>query len=295
MYKIINLVNKKIYIGKSKDPQKRWRRHLATAKRGPRDRRFQPFHRAIIKYGEHNFLLEILGCYETEQTCLEHEVYFIKKYSSFKGAGYNCTQGGEGASGYRHSKKSIEKMKKAKAGKFSGENNPFYGKRHNNKTKQLLSKKASKRMQGKKNHFYERKHSDKSKDKMRKNSKPKKRYFSFEEAECIRETYVKENITYQVTSVLFKTTPSVIKNIITYSKAYENDKEKSKYFKSLTNNKRRFNFEQSEEIREIVFFKRKTIKELCNSLNVSRTTLSILVNFKKCYAEDYLLSQYKKH
>lgn len=293
VYKIVNLVNGKIYIGKSKNPQKRWLKHLNTAKRGSSDRRFQVLHTAINKYGKNNFKIEIIFACNDEKECLEKEKYFIAKYNTFKGPGYNCTEGGDGSSGYKHTSEAIEKMKKAKTGIFHGENNPFYGKKHSEETKKILSKKASER-KGEKNSFYKKKHSGESKRKIRENQKVKERYFSFQEAEAIRKLYLDSKLSYEDISEKFSTSKVVISDIITYNRAYKSDITSSCYYHSLGNNKRLFTFDQAEKIRKQIFHKKLTIKDICFDLGVSRTTISILINFRKGYAVDYDRSEYKK-
>ena len=54
-----------------------------------------PICRAISKYGESNFKFRVLEeC--SEESVNEREEYYIKKYNTADGAGYNCTYGGDG-------------------------------------------------------------------------------------------------------------------------------------------------------------------------------------------------------
>ena len=87
IYKIINLINNKIYIGSTiKNPKHRWMQHKASAKHNSRCR----FHRAIRKYGVENFQLEIILTVLNEKDIDYFEEYFINYYKSnnFK-YGYN--------------------------------------------------------------------------------------------------------------------------------------------------------------------------------------------------------------
>jgi len=233
-----------------------------------------------------------LAEFNDEKKALEKEKYYIAKHNTFKGIGYNCTEGGDGVSGYKHTSEAIQKMKKAKADKLQGANNPFYGKKHSEKTKSILSEKASKRTM-EKNHFYKKQHSDESKEKMRKNHKSKKRFFSFKKAEMIRAMYIESNLSYKDISKIFYVSEATISYVITYAKAYKEDKISSAYCSLLKQNKRLFNFNQAELIRGKIIDKEISIKNLCQELGVSRTTLSILLNFKKGYAIDYSKSRYK--
>ena len=155
IYKITNKVNGKLYFGKTSNPRKRWQQHLATVKIGPDEHgRYQYLHRAINKYGVDNFSLEVVGRYESEQEALEEEKYYIAKHNTFNGEGYNLTEGGDGASGYKHTLEAIQKMREFRShNTYYGRNNPFYGKTHSSECREKLSLAASKRT-GDKNPFY---------------------------------------------------------------------------------------------------------------------------------------------
>lgn len=55
IYKIQNLINGKIYIGQSKNIEKRWLRHKTTAFNKNDHSYNLPLYRAIRKYGLENF------------------------------------------------------------------------------------------------------------------------------------------------------------------------------------------------------------------------------------------------
>lgn len=93
IYKITNLLNGKIYIGKTLlSIQERWAEHCIDSKKETcKDR---PLYRAINKYGIENFFIEqVEECSDKEVN--EREVYWIEFYHSFK-YGYNATKGGDG-------------------------------------------------------------------------------------------------------------------------------------------------------------------------------------------------------
>lgn len=104
IYKIINKVNNKIYIGQSIDIQERWYGHLSDAfcseEKWQANKRHEQtyFHKALRKYGKDAFVLEILEeCLSEELN--EKEKYWIKYYhSNDKNIGYNMTLGGDGYS-----------------------------------------------------------------------------------------------------------------------------------------------------------------------------------------------------
>ena len=90
--KIENMVNHKIYIGKSTDIHKRWVNHKSICNRKKSD---AILYRAMQKYGIHNFEFSIVE--ECEKKKLnEREQYWIRYYHSCdREFGYNMTQGGD--------------------------------------------------------------------------------------------------------------------------------------------------------------------------------------------------------
>jgi len=99
---IKNLVNSKIYIGKTmaSPPTKRWRQHLKIAKNIELYRRKGKayyIHNAIHKYGSDNFEFSILESLNDEKSCNNSEKYWISFYTSNNSQnGYNLTLGGDG-------------------------------------------------------------------------------------------------------------------------------------------------------------------------------------------------------
>lgn len=91
IYQITNLINGKIYIGKTEfSIEKRWKEHCKDAFTERCEER--PLYKAIRKYGVNNFnisLLEETDCPE------ERERFWIEEKRSFK-YGYNATLGGDG-------------------------------------------------------------------------------------------------------------------------------------------------------------------------------------------------------
>ena len=92
----------KKYIGQTTDKDRK-SKHLYLCKKGVDI----PFYRAIRKYGIENFKYEIL--YSIDDTLEnvknklnEKEEYYIRKFNTYKN-GYNCSYGGEGNLGFKHS------------------------------------------------------------------------------------------------------------------------------------------------------------------------------------------------
>lgn len=91
IYKIVNDVNQKIYIGKTyHSVERRFKEHCSDSKREHCKNR--PLYRAMNKYGIEHFYAEIV---EETDCPEEREVYWIEYFGSFKN-GYNATVGGDG-------------------------------------------------------------------------------------------------------------------------------------------------------------------------------------------------------
>ena len=120
VYKITNLVNGKIYIGKTYDVNARWEKHVKIAT-NREEKAYQYLHKSINKYGADNFTIEKLEENLTEQESFEREIFWIKTLNSKNpDVGMNLTDGGEGASGLKWSEDSREKIR--------GSNNHNFGK-----------------------------------------------------------------------------------------------------------------------------------------------------------------------
>ncbi len=142
IYKITNLINNKLYIGKTcnKNPLSRWSRHLSVAKHKTiTNHTYQLIHKAINKYGKENFSFETIEECDTEELGLIKEKFWIDFYKTnvyVHGSefGYNLTEGGDGSSGFKHSQKSKDKMSEDRKGTRLGKDNTFFGKKHSNES-----------------------------------------------------------------------------------------------------------------------------------------------------------------
>jgi len=87
IYKITNLVNGKVYIGQSRDIEKRWNKHRWASHNSH-------LRAALDKYGFENFSFEILE-ETTQDTLNEREEYYVKLYEATDPLrGYNKIEGG---------------------------------------------------------------------------------------------------------------------------------------------------------------------------------------------------------
>lgn len=130
VYLITNLVNGKLYVGKTNDVTRRWTQHLSAA-RETRPR--MVVSRALQKYGHLNFTIETLESFETEDEALWWEGWYIEYLGSHRPyAGYNVDSGGVGGKslsastkqklsvanrGRKRSAETLEKMSRANRGK----------------------------------------------------------------------------------------------------------------------------------------------------------------------------------
>lgn len=94
IYKITNLINNKVYIGLTTcSLEYRWKRHL-TESRNLNNRKH--LYKAIRKYGENKFIIQVIAETDNFQLLGELERYYIKLYNSTDpNNGYNLTAGGE--------------------------------------------------------------------------------------------------------------------------------------------------------------------------------------------------------
>ena len=92
IYIITNSINSKVYIGKTKRPDRRWYEHKIVSKRSTLN---IPLHNALRLYGIENFSFSIIATCLKDEYAEEAEIAMIKQYNSFKN-GYNATEGGDG-------------------------------------------------------------------------------------------------------------------------------------------------------------------------------------------------------
>lgn len=106
IYVLKNLINEKVYVGQTKNPKQRRATHFYTAKRNIK----YPLYRSIRKHGAENFSFEVIE--ECDDTVInEREQFWIVHFSSFNPEkGYNLTNGGEGASNYKHTKEHRKRL-----------------------------------------------------------------------------------------------------------------------------------------------------------------------------------------
>ena len=99
IYKIVNKVNGKTYIGQTTDTlESRFQEHVTESLRVRSKNR--PLYKAFSKYGIENFYIEALETLPSDTEILQRqEIFWIAQYKSFCGDadswGYNATRGGD--------------------------------------------------------------------------------------------------------------------------------------------------------------------------------------------------------
>ena len=98
IYKITNLINGKLYIGKTSNSIKeRWKEHISDSQKERCEKR--PLYDAFNKYGIDNFQIEKIEEVENDDIACERENYWIEQLRTYVGFddcnGYNATLGGD--------------------------------------------------------------------------------------------------------------------------------------------------------------------------------------------------------
>ena len=109
IYKIVNTINNKVYIGRTVNCKQRWQRHVRSAKKET-----SHIYNAMRKYGVDKFSMIVIQSCSSKEKANEIERMLIKEYNSLKN-GYNSTEGGDGLS--NPSKETRIKLSMAMKGK----------------------------------------------------------------------------------------------------------------------------------------------------------------------------------
>ena len=111
IYKIENLISGKVYIGQSRNIEKRWIAHRTRPFNSNSNQYDSPLYRSIRKYGLENFSFVVL-----EETAIEdlddREKCWIEYYDSHnKEMGYNMTGGGDSATCTTLTREQVDEIK----------------------------------------------------------------------------------------------------------------------------------------------------------------------------------------
>jgi hypothetical protein len=114
IYKITNLVNGKVYVGKRAYSKEKFLKsyYYGSGKY---------ITLAIKKYGKWNFSKEVIEECESLEDMGKREKYWIKELDTMRPNGYNLCIGGNGAVGYHHTEEWKYEMSKLRRGKKHSE------------------------------------------------------------------------------------------------------------------------------------------------------------------------------
>lgn len=127
VYKITNSINHKVYIGITKfnNPNNRW-------KNGFGYRKNSLISKAIKKYGWSLFSKEVLHDNLSKEAACAFEIKYIKEYKNLN-LSYNIGNGGEGSN-------SVSETTKEKLRQYKGEKASMYGKKHSKESIEKIRK-----------------------------------------------------------------------------------------------------------------------------------------------------------
>jgi excinuclease UvrABC nuclease subunit len=140
IYKWENKISGEFYIGSAVDLNKRMSEYYRESYITHPSRGKSIICYALVKYGYSNFSLSIL------EYCDRYEVITREQYYlDLLNPSYNILKYAYSSDGYKHTLEAIQKISLAKKGKFTKEDNNFYGKTHTEEVKELMSRVALKR------------------------------------------------------------------------------------------------------------------------------------------------------
>ena len=280
VYKITNLVNKKIYIGiTNQTPQYRFRQHINHADRGGTNH----FARAIRKYGKQNFKLEEIEICKTYEDAQEFEKLYIEQYNSIID-GYNMSAGGGGSVGFKIREETKAKLRgrivsletRKKLSDSSKGNTKWVGLKHTDTTKKKQSEvrkkiwsqlseeeraKQSKRFASLSyTSFKGKKHKDSTKKLM-----AEQKWTLTPEQRLMSALMWEEGITQKAIAKMMNTTRSTILRA-----CREFNLKRENYNLDI------------DKIENLYFYKKKKLKEIAKIMNTSIPTVSrVLVKIKE--------------
>jgi len=264
LYKISNIVNGKMYIGQTNNPNLRWSQHKSNAKY---NRGNQVITRAITKYGQDKFTFEVIAfCLTKENADLSEQDIIIQYDCLDPMKGYNIAAGGN------TSVKTKEVLQKISDGlKKHYETNDGWNKggtlseewKHNISIASI----------GKEGTNIGKKFNDDWKIKMSKSSsgkdKKSRRRFSDEVEKEICELYVNENKSTYFLEKKYLCNRSVIKSIL-----IRNSIEiRISNYTGHSNGKNIFTIEQEIEICKKYIAGNISRSELARQFNCGKTTI----------------------
>lgn len=141
IYKIVNCINNKVYIGQSIDIEKRFQEHKYNIKTNIK----HPLYKSIRKYGIGNFEFIIIEHVINDNELNKREQHWLDYYNSYeKDFGYNICRESTTTRGYVHTDETKKKFSETHKGKKLSEEHKrsfsWLGKKHTEETRKKMSK-----------------------------------------------------------------------------------------------------------------------------------------------------------
>lgn len=147
IYQIRNLVNNKLYVGSTVNLNKRKKQHFNILKKNKHVNKY--LQNAYNKYGENNFVFEVIEILNNKDFLIKHEQFWIDKLKTIKKMYNICFIAGN-TLGVVRSEMTKNKISISNKNRFKNiENTPMFGKHHTEESKQKISQSNK----GKHNHF----------------------------------------------------------------------------------------------------------------------------------------------
>ena len=147
IYKIVNQINGKIYVGSALDMLDRWNRHKNQLK--SKKHHSKKLQRSYNKHGADNFKYETIEECEKDKL-IEKEQYYIDLFDSYNN-GYNCCPKAGSPLGVKHTDEARKNMSNSQKGKSGNRKGKKHSQESKNKIKearkrQVFSKETGKKM-----------------------------------------------------------------------------------------------------------------------------------------------------
>lgn len=289
IYKVINLINNKLYIGQSKQIYKRLEDHYYNLSNNRH--RNKHLQNSWNKHGEENFLFEILEVCDIENLDTI-EKHYISLYNSMnRDFGYNNESGGN--KGKTKSLESRLKISISRMGKYSGKDHPMYGKPRTEATKYKLKLALTGRH-----------HTEETKQKMSKAKKGENHPFfgkKLSEEHCKNMSIAnKGRIVSKETIAKLKITHKGKKFTILTDEQEKRRIENRIYEQGECHPLATFSNEQIKEMKEMLIKENGNVIKIAKELDINKNTLYGIknlhswVNIYPEYNEQLILLQTKK-
>lgn len=282
VYRIINTINGKFYIGSSSNKYgitRRFIQHKFHLNRGTHVNKY--LQSSWDKYGKEVFVFEILEVVDKINCVIEREQYYLDFYKTYnQNIGYNICKIAGSSLGLKHSEETKSKISFKIKGKYKGVDNPMYKTSAYDKwVKELGVDEANEKdliKRGKLSTSHKnKKHSEVTKNKIsyaNSGEKSSNSKLTNEIVNEIRVKYVVENFSLTKLSEEYGVSITCVFNVVK-NKTYKN----IEYNETVTTNNNRY---LGDKIRCEYKNSKVSYKVLSNKYNISITQINRIINNK---------------